>query len=235
MYEEYYPMSSNEVSDNFDANTLDNDHTSSSSSIVVDQEDAPLIVSSLEEQFVFEPNSPVLNEVADEFVQEDIANFDGNTFHNVPQTPEFDVADSFSTYQDPSNMDQFHQQHRSIDRWTKNHPLEQVIEEGIDIEESFAPVARLEAVRIFVAYVAHKNFPIFQMDVKTSFLNGQLKEEARPTEKHLKEVKRIFCYLRQSINMGLWYSKDSGFELIAYADADHAGCNDDCKRTSEGI
>ncbi|GJS22902.1 hypothetical protein Tco_0451534 [Tanacetum coccineum] len=35
--------------------------------------------------------------------------------------------------------------------------------------------------------------------------------------------------------MGLWYSKDSGFELIAYADADHAGCNDDCKSTSGGI
>ncbi|GJU16473.1 retrovirus-related pol polyprotein from transposon TNT 1-94 [Tanacetum coccineum] len=59
--------------------------------------------------------------------------------------------------------------------------------------------------------------------------------QARPTEKHLKEVKRIFCYLRQSINMGLCYLKDFGFELIAYAYADHAGCNDDCKSTSGGI
>ncbi|GJW52084.1 retrovirus-related pol polyprotein from transposon TNT 1-94 [Tanacetum coccineum] len=127
MYEEYYPPSSNEVSDNSAANTLDNDHTSSSSSIVVDYDDAPLIVSSSEEQVVIEPKSLVLNEVADEFVQEDVANFDGNTFHNALQTPEFDVAESSSTYQDPSNMHQFHQQHRSIDRWTKNHPLEQVI------------------------------------------------------------------------------------------------------------
>ncbi|GJS30402.1 hypothetical protein Tco_0491022 [Tanacetum coccineum] len=46
---------------------------------------------------------------------------------------------------------------------------------------------------------------------------------ARTTEKHLKEGKRIFQYHRQTINMGLWYSKDSGFELIAHADADHAG------------
>ncbi|GKE90550.1 hypothetical protein Tco_1571645 [Tanacetum coccineum] len=53
--------------------------------------------------------------------------------------------------------------------------------------------------------------------------------------KHLKEVKRIFRYLRQTINIGLWYSKDYGFELIAYADADHAGCNDDYKSTSGGI
>ncbi|GKE27627.1 hypothetical protein Tco_1443011 [Tanacetum coccineum] len=46
--------------------------------------------------------------------------------------------------------------------------------------------------------------------------------QARPIVKHLKEVKRIFRYLRQSYNMGLWYPKDSGFEPIAYSDADHA-------------
>ncbi|GJY84806.1 hypothetical protein Tco_0498832 [Tanacetum coccineum] len=56
--------------------------------------------------------------------------------------------------------------------------------------------------------------------------------QARPTVKHLKEVKRIFQYLRQSYNMGLWYPKDSRFKLIAYSDADHAGCKDDCKSTS---
>ncbi|GJR23807.1 retrovirus-related pol polyprotein from transposon TNT 1-94 [Tanacetum coccineum] len=50
-------------------------------------------------------------------------------------------------------------------------------EEGIDFEESFAPVARLEAVRIFVAHAAHKSFLIYQMDVKTTFLNGPLKKE----------------------------------------------------------
>nr|GEW64477.1 retrovirus-related Pol polyprotein from transposon TNT 1-94 [Tanacetum cinerariifolium] len=47
----------------------------------------------------------------------------------------------------------------------------------IDFEESFALVARLEAVRIFVAYAAYKSFPIYQMDVKMTFLNGPLKEE----------------------------------------------------------
>nr|GFB38319.1 retrovirus-related Pol polyprotein from transposon TNT 1-94 [Tanacetum cinerariifolium] len=50
-------------------------------------------------------------------------------------------------------------------------------EEGIDFEESFAPVARLEAIRIFISYAAHKSFPIYQMDMKTTFLNGPLKEE----------------------------------------------------------
>ncbi|GJU93226.1 hypothetical protein Tco_1317982 [Tanacetum coccineum] len=46
--------------------------------------------------------------------------------------------------------------------------------------------------------------------------------QARPTQKHLKEVKRNFKYLKGTINMGLWYLKDSGFELTAFSDADHA-------------
>ncbi|GKA11334.1 retrovirus-related pol polyprotein from transposon TNT 1-94 [Tanacetum coccineum] len=50
-------------------------------------------------------------------------------------------------------------------------------EEGINFKESFAPVARIEAIRIFVANVAHKNMMIYQMDVKTTFLNGELKKE----------------------------------------------------------
>nr|GEX90717.1 copia protein [Tanacetum cinerariifolium] len=49
--------------------------------------------------------------------------------------------------------------------------------EGIDYEESFASVARLEAIRIFLAYAAHKNMVVYQMDVKTVFLNGNLREE----------------------------------------------------------
>ncbi|GJW35782.1 retrovirus-related pol polyprotein from transposon TNT 1-94 [Tanacetum coccineum] len=50
-------------------------------------------------------------------------------------------------------------------------------EEGIDFQESFAPVARIEAIRIFIANAASKNMTIYQMDVKTAFLNGKLKEE----------------------------------------------------------
>ncbi|GJY26636.1 hypothetical protein Tco_0401362 [Tanacetum coccineum] len=50
------------------------------------------------------------------------------------------------------------------------------------------------------------------------------KPKAKPTKKHLKEVKRIFHYLWGTINMGLWYTKDSGFELTRFSDADYAGC-----------
>ena len=49
--------------------------------------------------------------------------------------------------------------------------------EGIDFEETFAPVARLEAIRIFLAFTASKGFKIFQMDVKSAFLNGFIEEE----------------------------------------------------------
>ncbi|GJY35805.1 hypothetical protein Tco_0421183 [Tanacetum coccineum] len=58
--------------------------------------------------------------------------------------------------------------------------------------------------------------------------------QARPTEKHLKEVKRIFRYLRGTINMGLWYPKGLGFDLTAFSDADHDGCVDTRKSTSSG-
>nr|GEW94860.1 hypothetical protein [Tanacetum cinerariifolium] len=191
----------------------------------------------------------------------------------------------------------------------------------IDYDETFAPVARIEAIRLFLAYAAHKDFTVYQMDVKTAFLNGILKEEvyvgqppgfvskqypdhvyaldkalfgmencdtvptpmveqaklkldlvgkpvdhtdyrsmigslmyvtssrpdimfatcmcaryqANPNEHHVSAVKRIFRYLKGTINLGLWYPKDSGFDLTAYSDADHAVCHLDRKGTSGSV
>ncbi|GJR27020.1 retrovirus-related pol polyprotein from transposon TNT 1-94 [Tanacetum coccineum] len=123
------------------------------------------------------------------------------------------------------------------------------LEEGIDFEESFTPVACIEAIRIFIANAVSKNMTIYQMDVKITFLNGELKEEvyvsqpegfvdpehptnvfclkkalyqALPTKKHLEALKRVFWYLRGTINWGLWYPKDTAMALTAYADVDHA-------------
>nr|GEX46862.1 hypothetical protein [Tanacetum cinerariifolium] len=58
--------------------------------------------------------------------------------------------------------------------------------------------------------------------------------QAKPIEKHLKEVKRIFRYLRGTANIGLWYTKDFGFELTGFSNADYAGCKDSFKSTSGG-
>nr|GEX58820.1 uncharacterized mitochondrial protein AtMg00810-like [Tanacetum cinerariifolium] len=57
---------------------------------------------------------------------------------------------------------------------------------------------------------------------------------AKPIEKHLKEVKRIFRYLWGTVNTCLWYSKDSGFELTGFSYDDYAGCKDTFKSTSGG-
>ncbi|GJY37797.1 retrovirus-related pol polyprotein from transposon TNT 1-94 [Tanacetum coccineum] len=222
-------------------------------------------------------------------------------------------------------------------------------EEGIDYEKSFALVARIEAIYIFITFFAHMNMIVYQIDVKTAFLNGILlharsmiyshrfynpksspkeqlipdcssnvkakisycprgiflnqskyaseiikkygmetvdpvntpmvekskldkdpqgkavdptrycgmigslmyltasrsdlifvvcmcaRYQAKPIEKHLHAVKRIFRYLRGTINMGLWYSKDSCIALTAYAYADHAGCQDTRKSTSRSL
>ncbi|GJW31379.1 retrovirus-related pol polyprotein from transposon TNT 1-94 [Tanacetum coccineum] len=59
--------------------------------------------------------------------------------------------------------------------------------------------------------------------------------QANPNEHHVSAVKRIFRYLKGTINLGLWYPKDSGFDLIAYSDADHAGCHLDRKSTCDSV
>nr|GEV77927.1 retrovirus-related Pol polyprotein from transposon TNT 1-94 [Tanacetum cinerariifolium] len=92
-------------------------------------------------------------------------------------------------------------------------------EEGVDFKESFALVARLEAVRIFVPYVAHNSFLIYQMDVKTAFLNGPLKEEvyvAQPDgfvdpdhPKKVYQLRKALCGLKQAPRA--WYDKLSKF------------------------
>ncbi|GKD53226.1 retrovirus-related pol polyprotein from transposon TNT 1-94 [Tanacetum coccineum] len=92
-------------------------------------------------------------------------------------------------------------------------------EEGIDLEESFAHVARLEAVRMFIAYAAHKNITIFKMDVKTDFLNGPLKEEVYVSQPegfidlefpdHVYRLKKALYDLKQAPRA--WYDKLSSF------------------------
>nr|GEU95860.1 hypothetical protein [Tanacetum cinerariifolium] len=152
-------------------------------------------------------------------------------------------------------------------------------EEGIDFEESFALVARLDAIRIFLAFAAHMNMSVYQMDVKTAFLNGILREEVYP-KYALESLKKYgmessdpmdtpmveksnldedtqrkvvdpthYCgmvgtlmYLTTSrpdltfvvcwCARGLWYPNDSSIALTAYADADHAGCQDTRRSTS---
>ncbi|GKC54035.1 integrase, catalytic region, zinc finger, CCHC-type containing protein [Tanacetum coccineum] len=160
-------------------------------------------------------------------------------------------------------------------------------EEGLDFEESFASVARLEAIRIFIANAASKNITAYQMDVKTAFLNGKLKEEIyvhqpegfvdpeRPH--HVYRLKKTLYGLKQApracvlvntpmvertkldeglsgtpidqtkyrrmigslmyltartINMGLWYPKDTAMALTAYANADHVSFQDTRRSTS---
>nr|GEV85960.1 hypothetical protein [Tanacetum cinerariifolium] len=165
---------------------------------------------------------------------EEYAQVENDEFINIFCTPVQDRGETSSRHVDSSNMHTFYQHHPFEHRWTKDHPLEQVIgnslqsvrtrrhlesdgemcmfaltviqtkpknikeamadsawiesmqeelyqfdrlEEGVDFEESFTPVARLEAVRLFIAYAAHKSFTVYQIDVKIAFLYGPLKEE----------------------------------------------------------
>jgi hypothetical protein len=98
--------------------------------------------------------------------------------------------------------------------------------EGLDFDETFAPVARLEAIRIFIAYACHKRFKVYQMDVKSSFLNEYLNEEVymeQPEGFKLSDNPDFVCKLKKAL-YGLkqapraWYHRldtylqDKGFK-----------------------
>ncbi|GKB96514.1 retrovirus-related pol polyprotein from transposon TNT 1-94, partial [Tanacetum coccineum] len=92
-------------------------------------------------------------------------------------------------------------------------------EEGIDFEESFAPVARIEAIRIFLAFATHVNMIVYQMDVKTAFLNGILREEVYVSQpdgfvdtdrpNHVYKLKKALYGLKQAPRA--WYDHLSSF------------------------
>ncbi|GKB22320.1 hypothetical protein Tco_0856243 [Tanacetum coccineum] len=110
-------------------------------------------------------------------------------------------------------------------------------EEVIDLNESLCFLfARLEAVRMFIAYTAHKNITIISMDFffKTGFSHSPLKEEVYVSQPEGLLISEFQITFYSPITW-VWYPKDSEFELIAYSDADHAGCKDDCKSTSGGL
>nr|GEX44737.1 retrovirus-related Pol polyprotein from transposon TNT 1-94 [Tanacetum cinerariifolium] len=88
-------------------------------------------------------------------------------------------------------------------------------EEEIDFEESFAPVARMEAIRIFLAYVAHKSFTVFQMDVKTAFLHGSLKED-------------VYVCQPEGEKLVSWSSKKQDCTALSTAEAEYVSLSACC-------
>nr|GEX59369.1 retrovirus-related Pol polyprotein from transposon TNT 1-94 [Tanacetum cinerariifolium] len=113
--------------------------------------------------------------------------------------------------------------------------------EGIDYDETFATVARIKAIRLFLAYAAHKDFIVFQIDVKTSFLNEILKEEvyvgqplgfvSKQYPDHVYALDKALYGLKQAHRA--WYDILSQFLIESgfQKDADHAGCHLDQKST----
>nr|GEY12996.1 putative ribonuclease H-like domain-containing protein [Tanacetum cinerariifolium] len=144
-------------------------------------------------------------------------------------------------------------------------------EEGIDYDEVFAHVARIKAIRLFLAYASFMGFTVYQMDVKSVFFYGTIDEEVyvmQPPgfqdpkfparvykvekamyglhqaprawhqvtlkECHMHAVKRVFRYLKGHPKLGLWYPKESPFDLVAYSDSDYGGGTQDRKSTTGG-
>nr|GEV44970.1 integrase, catalytic region, zinc finger, CCHC-type, peptidase aspartic, catalytic [Tanacetum cinerariifolium] len=229
MVEEYFRKTSSETTINFAAQpTQLNGDSPSTSSISVKEHEAPLIEITSDEQTSL-ISLPEVNELH----QKNSADFDDNSQFVSYNPTGYESIESSSTALEPSNVQNFHQVQPLTHSWTKDHPLDQVIgdpskpnktrlvakgywqEEGIDFEESFALVARLEAVPMFIAYAAHKNIAIFQMDVKTAFPNGPLKEEVYVSQpeglidpeflNHVYRLKKALYGLKQAPRA--WYDK----------------------------
>ncbi|GKB40942.1 retrovirus-related pol polyprotein from transposon TNT 1-94 [Tanacetum coccineum] len=155
-----------------------------------------------------EPNSPILNENASEFVHEDVADFDGNVFYNAPPTPIVGDVRIITVSTVNENIKEAMLDHSWIESMQDELNQFKCLE-----------FIRLEGVRIFVAYAAYNNFPIYQMDVKTAFLNGPLKEEGFVRQpngfvdpyfpNHVYRLKKPLYGLKQAPRA--WYDKLSSF------------------------
>nr|GEW37348.1 hypothetical protein [Tanacetum cinerariifolium] len=153
---------------------VQDDSTSSPSSITVDQ-DAP---SASKSHTTTEIQSSVIPQEVEEDNQDIEAAHMGNDPLLVePKTYKDDLTQSCwieAMQEELNEFEQLKNKARLVARCYRQ-------EEGIDFQESFAPVARLEAIRIFLAYAAHKNMVVYQMDVKTAFLNDFSKGSVDPT------------------------------------------------------
>ncbi|GJQ90494.1 retrovirus-related pol polyprotein from transposon TNT 1-94 [Tanacetum coccineum] len=173
---------------------------------------------------------------ADESVQKDVAELNGNVFINFSliefyrtQLNQFKRLDVWELVEQPMGRNIIRVKWlwknkidaKNIVIWNKSHFVTKGYrqEDEINFEESLAHVTRLKAVRMFMAYVAHKNFTINQMDVKTAFLNRPVKEEVFISQpdgfvdpdfpNHVYRLKKALYGLKQAPRA--WYGKLSSF------------------------
>nr|GEX99345.1 copia protein [Tanacetum cinerariifolium] len=120
-------------------------------------------------------------------------------------------------------------------------------QKGINYDETYVPVARLESIRILLAYACDLDFKLFQMDVKSAFLNGFINKEvyvAQPSgfidfkkPDHVYKIKKALYGLKQApkawhYTLRIWYPMETGIETVVYVDSDHARDYVDRKSTS---
>nr|GEV17000.1 hypothetical protein [Tanacetum cinerariifolium] len=170
------------------------------------------------------------------------AMFDGNTFVNPFANPSTSATESTSSQNvDSLNMHTFYQPYPHEFQWTKDHPLKQNVKEAMtdpawidSMQEELLQFKRLDhdEEQTIIQNRSHLVVRGYRQEEGIDFEESYA--PAKPTEKHLKEVKRIFRYLIGPVNTCLWYRKDFGFELTGFSDADYARCKNTFKSTFGG-
>nr|GEU96354.1 ribonuclease H-like domain-containing protein [Tanacetum cinerariifolium] len=180
---------------------------------------------------------------------------------SMPHHKDIYASPSKGIFTDSSYDDEAVQTRSKVNKNSKAHALGNMQDKVIDYDEVFAPVTRIEAIRIFLAISSYMGFIVYQMGVNIAFLYGTINEEVydwifnvftasrldimlavyaysrfqvTPKTLHLQAMKRIFRYLKGQPKLGLWYPKVSLFGLEAYSNGDYASVNLDKKSITGG-
>ncbi|GJU87974.1 retrovirus-related pol polyprotein from transposon TNT 1-94 [Tanacetum coccineum] len=162
----------------------------------------------------------------------DVAYMNNGPFFGIP-IPENDSEASLSSDVIPTVVPTAAPKSEHVTKWTKDHPLDNIIVEPKNYKDVLTQACWIEAMQEELnEFERLEVWELVPRPDKVMVITLKWIYKAKPTEKHLHAVKRIFKYLRGSVNRGLWYPKDSSIALTAYADADHAGCQDTRRSTS---
>ncbi|GKD02956.1 hypothetical protein Tco_1177930 [Tanacetum coccineum] len=230
MFDEYFNLQSVVSTSNSAATLPPLDITRASPSSTSIDKDAPSLCTS---QNIETTTSSINSTNVEQPYNEEVVVFDSDTFTNPFAPLVTSSAELSSWIVDTTNMHTFQQPHVNTKRWTKDHQLVAIISNPSKPISTRCQLATDALWCYFHAFLVKEEPKNYKEAMKESSWIEAMQDEiheferlkAKPTEKYLTVVKLVFRYLK-GINIGLGYPMDTRFDLTAFADANHAYCQD---------